>query len=147
MDLTITVRGCDQCKRNDRPATRYTLTVENGEKVTRDLCAEDAAPLEAVFGPLPKAEEKSPEDSFHEQLLTLMEDHERKVVARRAQREQEHREQNPAPEKKAQAKKAASKRTTTAKKTAARTTTRRGRTPVKTLAEIEAEKAAKAEES
>lgn len=51
MDLTITVRGCDQCKRNDRPATRYTLAVENGEPVTRDLCAEDAAPLEAVFGP------------------------------------------------------------------------------------------------
>ncbi|MEV5149979.1 hypothetical protein AB0L14_37910 [Streptomyces sp. NPDC052727] len=58
MDVTITVRVCDICKRRDRAATRYTLTPEDGEPRTRDLCAEDVAPVEAVFGPLKPAEEK-----------------------------------------------------------------------------------------
>ncbi|MFK0099250.1 hypothetical protein [Streptomyces sp. NPDC091040] len=144
MDLTITVRGCDQCKRKDRPATRYTLTVEDGEKVTRDLCAEDAAPLEAAFGPLPKAEEMSPEDSFKQQLLTIMEDHERATKARRAQREQEWRDENPAPAKKAPAKKTAAKKTAAAKKAApAKKTTaaKKAGTKSLTVAEIETMKA------
>ncbi|MFF7254781.1 hypothetical protein [Streptomyces microflavus] len=142
MDLTITVRGCDQCKRNDRPATRYTLTVEDGEKVTRDLCAEDAVPLESVFGPLPQAEEMSPEDAIKEQLLTLMEDHDRDNRARRARAEAEWREKNPAPAKKAPAKKAATKKTAPAKKTVAKkTAAKKTGTKSLTVAEIEALKA------
>ncbi|SNS50670.1 hypothetical protein [Actinacidiphila glaucinigra] len=52
MDVTITVRVCDICERRDRPAVRYTLQPENGEARTRDLCAVDVAPVEALFGPL-----------------------------------------------------------------------------------------------
>ncbi|MFF4244294.1 hypothetical protein ACFYY2_07440 [Streptomyces sp. NPDC001822] len=59
MDVTITVRVCDICKDKDKPATRYTLTGESGEAATRDLCAEDAAPVEKVFGPLKPAEKKA----------------------------------------------------------------------------------------
>ncbi|NUV86583.1 hypothetical protein G6W61_10225 [Streptomyces sp. KAI-26] len=141
MDLTITVRGCDQCKRKDRPATRYTLTVEDGQKVTRDLCAEDAAPLEAVFGPLPKAEEMSPEDAIKEQILTLLEEGEREASARRARREQEHREQNSASAKRPPAKKAPAKQTTAKKTPAKQTTARPPGTKSLTVAEIEALKA------
>ncbi|MGW3336219.1 hypothetical protein ACWDCL_01895 [Streptomyces sp. NPDC001009] len=60
MDVTITMRVCDECKRRDRPATRYTLTAEEGEPVTRDLCDDDAAPLLAVFGDAPKEEKEAP---------------------------------------------------------------------------------------
>ncbi len=104
MDLTITVRVCDKCKRQDRDATRYTLTPDEGKPVTRDLCDEDAAPVLEVFGEAVSeaSEEKPP-----------------------AQRK--------APAEKAPAKKAV--------------TRRRGRTPIKTLDQIEAEKAAKAKES
>ncbi|WP_369186480.1 hypothetical protein [Streptomyces sp. R08] len=148
MDLTITVRGCDQCKRNDRPATRYTLAVENGEPVTRDLCAEDAAPLEAVFGPLAPPEKPSPQDAFKEQLLTLMNEHEEETNALRARREAEWRKENPAPVKKAPAKKTAAKKTAPAKKTAVKKAAPAKKAPAKktgtkslTVAEIEALKA------
>ncbi|MER5851025.1 hypothetical protein ABT126_29365 [Streptomyces sp. NPDC002012] len=148
MDLTITVRGCDQCKRNDRPATRYTLTIENGEQVTRDLCAEDAAPLEAVFGPLPQAEELSPTDAFKEQILTLLNEHEEEATARRAQREAEGREANPAPAKTAAVKKAPAKKATSARKTTAAKKAAAKKAPAKqsgtksmTVAQIEALKA------
>ncbi|MEU2111509.1 hypothetical protein [Streptomyces sp. NPDC019507] len=56
MDVQITVRVCDICKRQDRPAIRYTLKPEHGEAKTRDLCAEDVAPVEAVFGLLERAD-------------------------------------------------------------------------------------------
>ncbi|MGV9312579.1 hypothetical protein ACWDR0_10325 [Streptomyces sp. NPDC003691] len=148
MDLTITVRGCDQCKRTDRPATRYTLTVESGEPVTRDLCAEDAAPLEAAFGPLAPAEELSPEAAFKEHLLTLMGEQERENRARRARREAEWREQNAAPAGEAPAeeapaevaepKKAAPKKAASAKKAAPR---KRAGTKSLTITEIETLKA------
>ncbi|MER7109679.1 hypothetical protein [Streptomyces sp. NPDC000229] len=49
MDVTITVRVCDKCKRRDRPATRYSLSTEGDEPKTRDLCDEDAAPVLEVF--------------------------------------------------------------------------------------------------
>ncbi|MEU7030039.1 hypothetical protein AB0A60_25580 [Streptomyces sp. NPDC046275] len=135
MEVTITVRGCDTCKRTDRPTTRYTLQSERGQAVTRDLCAEDAAPLEDVFGPLVPAEEPSPQDAVKEQLLTLMGEHEEDTRARRARAEAEVREAKSAPARK----------TTQAKKTTAKKTTRRrGGTPVMTLEEIEAKKAAAA---
>ncbi|MGA5019240.1 hypothetical protein ACPCAA_17710 [Streptomyces griseoincarnatus] len=106
MDVTITVRRCDNCKSPDKEATRYTLTVDEGEPVTRDLCDEDAAPLLEAFGgavaPASAPVKRTP-------------------APRKA------------PAEKAPAKKAASRR--------------RGRTPVKTLEEIEAEKAAKAAQS
>jgi hypothetical protein len=49
MDVTITVRVCDICKRQDRNATRYTLTPDEGESRQRDLCDEDAAAVLAIF--------------------------------------------------------------------------------------------------
>ncbi|MGW8743562.1 hypothetical protein [Streptomyces sp. NPDC055794] len=146
MDLTITVRGCDQCKRTDRPATRYTLTAESGEPVTRDLCAEDAAPLEAVFGPLASAEKQSPTDTIKEQLLTLMIEHEEEAQTRRAQKEAEWRKANPAPVKQTVAKKTAAKKTAPARKAAPakKTATKKAASSRKTgtksltVAEIEA---------
>ncbi|MEU3265126.1 hypothetical protein [Streptomyces bacillaris] len=101
MDLTITVRVCDECKRRDRDATRYTLTPEEGKPRTRDLCDEDAAPLLAVFG--------EPASEARNDTLPA---------------------QGRAP-KKAPAKNAADA-----------PPRRRGKTPVATLAEIEARKAA-----
>ncbi|MFJ3974899.1 hypothetical protein [Streptomyces sp. NPDC090021] len=106
MDLTITVRVCDKCKRQDRPAKRYTLTPDEGRPIQRDLCDEDAAPVLDLFD-------------------------------LEAEKPQPASEAKPPAQRKATGKKA----------TAKKATTRRGRTPVKTLAEIEAEKAARAKES
>jgi hypothetical protein len=125
MDVTITMRVCDICERRDRPATRYTLTSENGEPKTRDLCAEDAAPIEKVFGPLETAEEEKPGPLY----LNAAE---------------EGAEEGEPAAKKATARKTTAKKTTAKKAAAPR---RRGRTPVRTLDQIEAEKAAKAEQS
>ncbi|MFI6275929.1 hypothetical protein [Streptomyces sp. NPDC050988] len=123
MDVTITVRVCDICKRRDRNATRFTLTPDEGKPRQRDLCDEDAAPVLAVFGEdALKATEDDSADSPAPQ----------EPAAKKA------------PAKKAAAKKAVAKKTT-AKKTAAGTRRPR-RTPVRTLAEIEAEKKAKAAE-
>ncbi|MGW0705078.1 hypothetical protein ACWD4G_03720 [Streptomyces sp. NPDC002643] len=109
MDVTITVRVCDKCKRQDRPATRYSLTADESKPVTRDLCDEDAAPVLAVFD-LAVVENSEPEPA----------------------------EPKPPTQRRAPAKKAAEKRTTPR---------RRGRTPVKTLEEIEADKQAAAAKS
>ncbi|MFG2850882.1 hypothetical protein ACGFZ9_09450 [Streptomyces mirabilis] len=118
MDVTITVRVCDICKRRDRNATRYTLTPDEGEPRQRDLCDEDAAAVLAVF--VEDVEKVSEDDSAD----------------------------SPAPQepaaKKAPAKKAAAKKAV-AKKTAG--TRRPRRTPVRTIEEIEAEKKAKAGQS
>ncbi|MER8116264.1 hypothetical protein [Streptomyces sp. NPDC094031] len=142
MELKITVRVCEVCKSTERPATRYTLTPEGGEPVTRDLCADDAAPLEAAFGPLVPSEKPSPLAAFQAELLKLMEDHERETRARRARREAEWREQNPEPAKKAPAKKAPAKRAAPAKKAAAKKApAKKVGTKSMTVAEIEALKA------
>ncbi|MFE0104124.1 hypothetical protein [Streptomyces sp. NPDC059009] len=162
MDITITVRACDYCKKNDRPTARYTLTPEKGEPVTRDLCAEDVAPLEALFGPLVPVEVQSPQDVFKEQLLALMEEHERDNRARRASVEAKRRilrgvvpheapvdgAEGKAPAKKTTAKKApaketAAKKATPAKKTTAKKTTAAKKTGTRSLTveEIEAMKA------
>ncbi|MFJ2814345.1 hypothetical protein [Streptomyces sp. NPDC087294] len=148
MDLTITVRVCEQCKSNDKPATRYVLTVESGEQVTRDLCAEDAAPLEAVFGPLARTEELSPEDALKQQIRNLMDEYDRDSRARRFRAEAEWRAQNPEAATKTPAKKTAAKKTAPAKKTAAKKAAPSKKAPAKktgtkslTVAEIEAMKA------
>ncbi|MEW1694475.1 hypothetical protein [Streptomyces sp. NPDC091278] len=168
MDLTITVRGCDVCKRNDRPATRYTLTPESGDPATRDLCAEDAAPLEVLFGPLVPAEKPSPEDDLRMQLTTLMSQHEEDTQQRRARAEAAWRQQNPTPAeeplveeapaqeapaeeaparagtaRKAAARKTAAKKTTSARKATEKKAAPARRTGTKslTVAEIQALKA------
>ncbi|MGW2419753.1 hypothetical protein ACWC0C_10955 [Streptomyces sp. NPDC001709] len=129
MDLTITVRVCDICERKDRPATRYTLTPENGEGVTRDLCAEDIAPVEKVFGPLVPAEEAEQGPLY----LNAVDEGEKPEPAAKK-----------ATAKKTTAKKTTAKKTTAAEKPPAQ---RRRRTRVATLDQIEAEKKAKAKQS
>ncbi|WP_282703762.1 hypothetical protein [Streptomyces sp. CC219B] len=128
MDVTITVRVCDICKRRDRPATRYTLTPEDGTPKTRDLCAEDVAPVEKVFGPLAPAEEEAPGPLYLNAA------------------EEGAGEARPAA-KKTTARKTTAKKATAKKTAAGGTTRRRGKTPVKTLDEIEAEKRARANQS
>lgn len=109
MDLTITVRVCDKCKRRDRPATRYNLRVDEAEPIQRDLCGDDAAPLVELFDLTP-AEESEPAAT------------EARTPAQR----------------KPAAKKAAAKKATASP--------RKRRTPVMTMEEIEARKAAAAKE-
>ncbi|MFI1655609.1 hypothetical protein ACH4ZU_11980 [Streptomyces sp. NPDC020472] len=111
MDVTITVRVCDICKRQDRPATRYTLTVDGAKPKVRDLCDDDAAPVLATFD---EAVEEAREDAAPSQDAAPA----KKTTMRRT-----------APAKKAVAKKIV------AKKAAAG---RRGKTPVMTMEEIEA---------
>jgi hypothetical protein len=107
MDVTITVRVCDICKDKDKPATRYSLTPDGDETVTRDLCHEDAAPVLAVFDLTPEGAPESVPS-----------------------------EDKPPAQRKAPAAKAE-------KKAPARTTSRRrGKTPVRTLEQIEAAKKA-----
>ncbi|KOG26827.1 hypothetical protein [Streptomyces viridochromogenes] len=128
MDVTITVRVCDRCKDRGKPATRYSLKPDGGEAVTRDLCDEDAAPVLAVFD------------------LVVSEDSEPEPVATEARPPA----QRAASAKKTTAKKTTAKKTTTegaAAEEAAAKPRRRGRTPVKTLAEIEASKKAAAAKS
>jgi len=140
MELTITVRACDVCGRGDRPTTRYTLTSENAEPVTRDLCAEDAAPLEAAFGPLATPEGKGPADVFLTHLHAAVAEAGRQTTG-------EPDQPQTAPVVKAARKTAAKK--TTAKKAASKTTATkrtaspRGRTRVVTLEQIEEEKKAR----
>ncbi|NWF28259.1 hypothetical protein HW130_18625 [Streptomyces sp. PKU-EA00015] len=122
MDVTITVRVCDICKRRDRPATRYTLTADEAEPRERDLCDEDAAPLLDLFGgtlPEPRTEAlvDAVETAVAEEAGTARPRNGRQVRTREATAEPEARPR------------------------------RSRRTPVATLEEIEAMKAAKAAES
>ncbi|MEV3858489.1 hypothetical protein AB0J38_29765 [Streptomyces sp. NPDC050095] len=121
--------------------------------MTRDLCAEDAAPIEALFGPLTPAVEPSPNDAFQAQLIALMAEHERASQEARARKEKEWQATHTVwPTKKTPAKKAAAvaaakktaaKKTTPAKKATAKKTTAAKKTGTKsmTIAEINAKKA------
>ncbi|MCD7438975.1 hypothetical protein K4B79_12145 [Streptomyces lincolnensis] len=95
--------------------------------MTRDLCDEDAAPVLAVFD------------------LAVSEDSEPEPVVTEARPPA----QRTASAKKTTAKKTTAKKTTTgtAAEEVAAKPRRRGRTPVKTIAEIEASKRAAAEQS
>ncbi|MBT2544516.1 hypothetical protein J7E99_28410 [Streptomyces sp. ISL-44] len=133
MELTISVRMCDQCKSKDRPTTRYTLALAGSAPRERDLCEEDAAPLRALFG-----------DDLAAQGPPELAPLERAEAAIRAAAENvtaEVPEQQAAPTRKPQARKAAEK------DKPARTSGRRSKTPVMTMDEIEAMKAGKADES
>ena len=47
MQIEVTV--CDVCKDVDKPTKRYCL-IEGRRQVDRDLCAEDATPVESLMG-------------------------------------------------------------------------------------------------
>ncbi|MFD3325792.1 hypothetical protein [Streptomyces sp. NPDC058701] len=133
MELTITVRLCDQCKSKDRATTRYTLALTGAEPRDRDLCDEDAAPLRDLFGD-DLAAQGPPE-------LAPLERAEAAIFAAARDVKAEVPGQQSPPAAKAKAKKAAESGRP------ARPSGRRSRTPVMTMDEIEASKAAKAAES
>ncbi|MCX5237214.1 hypothetical protein OG824_18610 [Streptomyces prunicolor] len=87
MDVTITVRVCDICKRRDRNATRYTLTPDEGEPRQRDLCDEDAAAVLAVFvEDVEKVSEDDSADSSAPQEPAAKKAPAKKAVAKKATR-------------------------------------------------------------
>ncbi len=47
---TRQVTVCDVCESFDRDATRWVVQQAGGSKLPLDLCAEHAAPLEALLG-------------------------------------------------------------------------------------------------
>ncbi|MFI0985012.1 hypothetical protein [Streptomyces exfoliatus] len=47
--MKITLLICDNCKRRDRAAETYSLTIGDSEPVQRDLCEECAAPIVALW--------------------------------------------------------------------------------------------------
>ncbi|MGP3686253.1 hypothetical protein ACTVZO_16360 [Streptomyces sp. IBSNAI002] len=132
MELTITVRLCDQCKNKDRPTTRYTLALAGCEPRERDLCDEDAAPLRDLFGDDLAAQgppELAPLERAAAAILAAVEDQKAEVPG------QQSPASKPKPKKAAEGGKPA------------RPAGRRSRTPVMTMDEIEARKAEKAGES
>ncbi|MFI5861802.1 hypothetical protein [Streptomyces sp. NPDC051546] len=128
MELTITVRLCDQCKSKDRPTTRYTLALVGSEPRERDLCDEDAAPLRDLFGD-DLAVQGPPELAPVERAAVEI------LAAAKAAKAPER-----LPASKPVAKKAA------VRGKPARPAVRRSKTPVMTMDEIEAMKAAKADQ-
>lgn len=50
---TISVTVCDECRDPGRSTRSYRITSE-GRTITRDLCEEHAAPIEAMFTEIPK---------------------------------------------------------------------------------------------
>ncbi|WP_265106701.1 hypothetical protein [Streptomyces sp. ET3-23] len=153
MEVQVTMLVCDECERRDVPARKYTLAVEGGEPIRKDLCLDDAAPLLKLFYPgaslasfaeeesatAESAEETAPEQAPEQETPPAP----RTAPARRA-----------TPVKKTVAKKATPARKTAAKKTPAKkATTKKGAgrerlgARVMTLEQIEAEKAARKAES
>ncbi|WP_405978873.1 hypothetical protein [Streptomyces sp. NBC_00158] len=124
MELTITVRLCDQCKSKDRPTTRYTLALAGSKPRERDLCDEDAAPLRDLFGDDLAAQgppELAPLERAAAAIIAAVEDPKAEVPGQQAP-----------PARRPKARKAAE------------APVRRSRTPVMTMDEIEALKAGKA---
>ncbi|MFI9205302.1 hypothetical protein [Streptomyces sp. NPDC053048] len=160
VELQITMLVCDVCERRDVPAKRYTLAVEDGEPIRKDLCLDDATPLIKLFYPgasvaaFTEAEaEAAPETPAEEEAQAEEEEPQAAPMKRAAPRTRPAAKKATAA-KRTTAKKAAAKKTTAkkaaakktvAKKTVAKKTTGRGSlgARVTTLEEIEAEKAAK----
>lgn len=128
MELTITVRLCDQCKSKDRPTTRYTLALAGSEPRERDLCDEDAAPLRDLFGD-DLAVQGPPELAPVERAVVAI-----LAAAKAAKAPERLPASKPVPKKAA------------VRGKAARPAVRRSKTPVMTMDEIEAMKAAKADQ-
>ncbi|WP_329022498.1 MULTISPECIES: hypothetical protein [Streptomyces] len=142
IEVTTTLIICDVCERRDAPAYRYTITVGDSPPVRRDLCAQDAEPIVAVFGL-----------RISEAALSALPDDQPDITDTEGASADDE-EPAPAAPKKAAARKAAvsktaaektSPRKAAAKKTAANASRRGSRrgpggAPVMTLEEIEAMK-------
>lgn len=145
MELTISVRLCDKCKSKDRPTTRYTLAQAGAEPRERDLCDEDAAPLTAIFGDDLAAQgppELSPLERVAAEIQAATEARPIKAAAPRGGKTKAEVPEQP----KASAKKTAAKKTAQPARTA-QPRARKSKTPIATMEQIDALKAAKAAKS
>ncbi|MEU5433811.1 hypothetical protein AB0G73_10580 [Streptomyces sp. NPDC020719] len=115
----MTMLVCDVCERRDRAARKYTLTVGGAEPVRKDLCAEDAEPVLALFfgdtAVAPAAEGVSVESLVAAAPVSTA-----ASVSSENVPVEERPEPAPAPAKKAAAAKKAMQRPTAAKKTVTR---------------------------